>query len=686
MAVVASAACTIIARNYLSYAVILAESYLKNEPGARFYLLVVDGLPSEAVIPEGVRVVGPDELGLSSYFEMCFKYDVTELCTAVKPAFLSLLLTRYGESSIIYFDPDILVLRSLDELKAAMASADVVLIPHLLDPIPRDGLKPSEQDILIAGAYNLGFVALRASEMSRRLLGWWSERLEDGCRVDPAHGLFVDQRWMDLAPGLFPAVALLRDETYDVAYWNLHSRPVDQLGTQFLVAGRPLAFFHFSGFDPRLPHTLSKHQTRNRVNRGSALAELLDLYADLHRARGHAVSSQWPYGYSQFSNGVRVNLVFRHLYLDQDEATRRRFGNPFHADGPGSFFAWAIRSAPGSARLSPFLETLHRLRADLPPAFPDPAGRDRQAFVTWACTQGAREMDYPPEIVEGDGGPAPDQASPREAALAAHPAHQRPEARPKLPGINVVGYLRNETGLGAIGRGYVRAMRWLGVPVALKDVSELSPNRSEDPTLAKFDESHPHPVNLVCVNADQHFVVASHLTDGFFRDRRNIAVWFWELPEFPEEWHDRFVHYDEIWAASSFIANTLAPVAPIPVVRMPPVLAGGPAGERERGRARLGLDGDEFVWLFVFDFHSYFERKNPLALVEAFRTAFRPSEPVRLVIKCVNAEFDAGAFRTLQSAVRGQRISIHEGYCSMQEMRDLIAACDGYASLHRSEG
>src|SRR5439155_25780022 len=203
----------------------------------------------------------------------------------------------------------------------------------------------------------------------------------------------------------------------------------------------------------------------------------------------------------------------------------------------------------------PFLETLHRLRADLPPAFPDPAGRDRQAFVTWACTQGAREMDYPPEIVEGDGGPAPDPASPREAALAAHPAHQRPEARPKLPGINVVGYLRNETGLGAIGRGYLRALRWLGVPVALKDVSELSPNRSEDPTIAEFDQSHPHPVNLVCVNADQHFVVASHLTDGFFRDRRNIAVWFWELPEFPEEWHDRFVHYDEIWAASSFIAN-----------------------------------------------------------------------------------------------------------------------------------
>jgi SAM-dependent methyltransferase/glycosyltransferase involved in cell wall biosynthesis len=456
-----------------------------------------------------------------------------------------------------------------------------------------------------------------------------------------------------------------------VAYWNLHSRPIERLGAQFLAGGRPLAFFHFSGFDPRHPQTLSKHQTRNPVNSGSALAELLDLYADLHRARGHPVSSQWPYAHSQFSNGVPVNLVFRHLYLGQDEATRRRFGNPFHADGPGSFFAWATGSRPESGKLSPFLETLYRLRADLPPAFPDPTGKDRQAFFTWASSQGAREMDYPPEIIEDGGGAASSPAV---------------EARPTLPGVNVAGYLRNETGLGAIARGYVRAMQSLGVPVALKDVSELSPNRSEDPTLTVFDDSHPHPVNLVCVNADQHFVVAAHLTDGFFRNRRNIAVWFWELPEFPEEWHDRFRYYDEIWVASSFIANTLAPVAPIPVVRMPPVLAGGIAGDRERGRARLRLDGDEFVWLFVFDFHSYFERKNPLALVEAFRTAFGPSEPVRLVIKCVNADFDAGAFRALRSAARGQRISIHDGYWSTQEMQDLAAACDGYASLHRSEG
>ncbi|HEY7509899.1 MAG TPA: glycosyltransferase, partial [Vicinamibacteria bacterium] len=666
----AVAACTIIARNYLSYAAILAESYLRHEPGGRFYVLVVDGLPPKAALPEGVHLVAADELGLPAFHDMCFKYDVTELCTAVKPALLSLLLTRYAEPAVAYFDPDIVILRPLDELKEALRAADIVLIPHVLDPIPRDGKKPSEQDILIAGAYNLGFVAVRATPEAGRLLAWWGDRLEDGCRVDPAHGLFVDQRWMDLVPSLFPSTAVLRDPTYDVAYWNLHTRMPARGPSGFEVDGRPLAFFHFSGFDPRRPETLSRHQTRVTVEPGSALAELLEGYAARHERHGHAACSRWTYGYSRFSNGVSVGLVFRHLYLGLDETARRRFGNPFVADGNGSFYGWAVRPQPELGGLNPFLETLYAIRADLPPAFPDHHGGSRAAYLRWAREQGAREMGFPAIIVPDPAGSARAAAGPPATA----------------PGVNVAGYLRNETGIGAVARGYVAALQSAGVPVALKDFSELSPNRSEDPTLTGFDDVHPHPVNLLCANADEYFVVASHLGDGFLRNRTNVGVWFWELPEFPVDWHDRFAHYDEIWAPTSFIANTLSAVSPIPIVRVPAVLTAEPGGDRDRGRARLGVAEGEFLWLVIFDFHSYFERKNPLAMVEAFKQAYGPSHPARLVIKCVNSAFDPESRARLDEAARGHRIAIHDGYWSLGEMRDLLSACDGYASLHRSEG
>src|SRR5206468_4238950 len=157
------------------------------------------------------------------------------------------------------------------------------------------------------------------------------------------------------------------------------------------------------------------------------------------------------------------------------------------------------------------------------------------------------------------------QPVPRNAVSAARrPASSLPRSRGKGPsGLPHLG-LQPGCPRDGLPIGHHRGWRqWSLQP----GVAERDRRRSPS---GRATARHPHPANLVCVNADQHFVVASHLTDGVCRDRRNIAVWFWELPEFPEEWHDRFVHYDEIWAASSFIANTLAPVAPIPVVRMPP--------------------------------------------------------------------------------------------------------------------
>jgi len=255
-----------------------------------------------------------------------------------------------------------------------------------------------------------------------------------------------------------------------------------------------------------------------------------------------------------------------------------------------------------------------------------------------------------------------------------------------LRGINVGGYLRTESGVGAGARGYVRALRSLGVPVALKDVSELCINRSGDRALTDFDTDHPYDVNLVCIDVELHFAVMAHLGEEFFRDRYNIGVWWWELPQFPQKWYDRFAYYDEIWVGTSFIANVLAPIAPIPIVRIPPVLTAGTCGSRDSGRRRLGVSPDELVYLFVFDFHSTLERKNPLALIDAFKTAFVPSDPVRLVIKCVNDGSDPEGSAAMAARAQGYPISIHKGYWTAEEMRNLMAACDAYVSLHRSEG
>jgi glycosyltransferase involved in cell wall biosynthesis len=200
------------------------------------------------------------------------------------------------------------------------------------------------------------------------------------------------------------------------------------------------------------------------------------------------------------------------------------------------------------------------------------------------------------------------------------------------------------------------------------------------------DDEWRHDVNLIVVNADEHFRIAEELGEQELRSRYNIGVWAWELPSFPQEWHNRFAWYDEIWVGTSFIAGALAKVSPIPVVVVPPVMTLDVRGSRRRGRARLKANSGEFVFAFIFDFHSFAERKNPLAAVEAFKRAFGPQDSARLVIKCVNGQVAPSALAELQEAACGTRVEIHSGYWPVQAVRDLMAASDAYVSLHRSEG
>jgi hypothetical protein len=391
------AGCTIVSRNYLSYARVLGESWLRHHEGSHFYALVVDGLSEEAETGP-VEIVQPGALALPSFRELAFRFDVTELATAVKPAFLSFLLAR--EDAVVYLDPDVLVLGPFAEVERALSSAGIVLTPHTLAPIPRDGLRPSEEGILNTGVFNLGFLALHGSDDTSGLLSWWDQRVREACRIDYEGGVFFDQKWIDLVPAYFPSTAILRHLGYNVAYWNLHERPLERRDGSFSVGGKPLVFFHFSGFDPARPETLSKRVkpelARTEIAPGSALQELTLLYRDLHVEHGFEVSSRWEYGFGRLDNGVEVDSRLRQLYAGLEPEARRRFGDPFKTWG-GSFFEWATR--PREDGLSPFLELLYR-RADLKAAFPAVPGSDLEAFLHWARTHGPGESGYAKELAQ----------------------------------------------------------------------------------------------------------------------------------------------------------------------------------------------------------------------------------------------------------------------------------------------
>lgn len=162
-----------------------------------------------------------------------------------------------------------------------------MLTPHLCAPAEGDAF-PDDIGIMRSGIYNLGFLRVRACPESESILAWWARRLQYQCISNQDAGIFVDQRFMDLVPGFAEKARILRDPTLNVAYWNLQQRTLSFEDEAWKVDGRPLGFYHFSGFDPAKMDRLSKYTDNFRGNAiWPALSRLLEQYAAELRANNH---------------------------------------------------------------------------------------------------------------------------------------------------------------------------------------------------------------------------------------------------------------------------------------------------------------------------------------------------------------------------------------------------------------
>lgn len=393
---------TIAANNYLPLARLWAETYRAHHPGAEVRIVLVDRpLPDLDYAALGVPVQFAEELPIPGFLSLAFTYEPIELATAIKPAVFRWLRDALGWKRAAYFDPDIWVLDALPEIDRALAEgASVALTPHITAPL-EDGYHPSERSLRLAGIYNLGFVALRLDESTRGFLDWWERRCRRFCRIDPHHGLFVDQSWMDFAPAFLEKVSILRSPRLNLAYWNLAHRALVKHGDRYLVNGEPLGFLHWSGFDPDDPRVLSRHQSRFPRIENPLLAELLGLYRDeLARVEFGTFRSIEP-AFCRFEpGGIRIPRFLR-LLLGRIDPEGENFPDPFDRDDPHGFWHWLREAvAAGGSPVTRAALTLWEGTAGISERFPDPLHADRDAFLAWARSEGAREVELPLELLE----------------------------------------------------------------------------------------------------------------------------------------------------------------------------------------------------------------------------------------------------------------------------------------------
>jgi glycosyltransferase involved in cell wall biosynthesis len=255
-------------------------------------------------------------------------------------------------------------------------------------------------------------------------------------------------------------------------------------------------------------------------------------------------------------------------------------------------------------------------------------------------------------------------------------------------GVNLVGYLRAELGVAEVARQLIGALDTQEVPV-LPIAIDAGTSRQQHAFGAVERFAHPYAVNLLCVNADQTPQVAAKAGADFFAGRYTIGLWWWEVSDFPDYFRSAFDAVDEVWAGSAFVADTLRAVSPKPVVQIPmPVTL--PA-DVAPDRAHFGFADDEVTFLYVFDYNSIVARKNPVGLVDAYQRAFPTAGdegvPTRLVLKCINRERHPDAHAQVLAAIAGRAdVTIMDDYLSATDKNALLASCDCYVSLHRSEG
>jgi glycosyltransferase involved in cell wall biosynthesis len=248
------------------------------------------------------------------------------------------------------------------------------------------------------------------------------------------------------------------------------------------------------------------------------------------------------------------------------------------------------------------------------------------------------------------------------------------------PGINFFAFDQTATGLGAAARGYRAALEQLW-PVYAVDIPWDLTKIQERPAVRP-----PFAINLVHLNPDALPTFLRHYGPTVLPSRYTVGIWVWEMHAGYASWHGLSRLFNEIWTPSTYSAAAIRGVSAAPVHVVPHVVDCLPATHAV-SRGEFGLTDNAFLFLYVFDLASGFDRKNPLALVRAFRKAFGERRDVQLLLKCHHDEAERPAFELLARVVSNSaNIRLLKGTLPEDQIHGLLRCCDCFVSPHRSEG
>jgi hypothetical protein len=392
--------CTTSSRRYLPYARSLALSIRRAYPEATLWVLLTDDHHHEVdAAAEPFASVWNEELGIEpAELHRRFLIHADDFHIAIKPWIVEHILDRTG-GPVMFIDSDIRLYGPLDDVAGLIDEHGVVLTPHVRAPMPLDGLRPNDTIILGAGIYNAGMVGVGAG--GRAFLEFWKSRLRRECYIDIPAMRVGEQRWLDFVPSIVPCL-VLRDPSINVAYWNLHERPLSIYDGVVFAGEAPLRAFHFSGHDLDRPNLISRHMDElARFNMASQpiVAELCAEYRQGILAAGYEAARAIPVDFAALPSGIPISKELRDIFRDAvvaaDSGDVPYPPDPYDVRVVDAFCAWAREAyAARSMPIPAWTVAVGMPSATIaePPAVPEPSLSEVEELVAQFATSSSTAL------------------------------------------------------------------------------------------------------------------------------------------------------------------------------------------------------------------------------------------------------------------------------------------------------
>ncbi len=260
--------------------------------------------------------------------------------------------------------------------------------------------------------------------------------------------------------------------------------------------------------------------------------------------------------------------------------------------------------------------------------------------------------------------------------------HTKTRYKPK--GVNVIGNALRMSGSSKVTRDVAIALDKCDVNTVLYNWRGKKKEKPSADVAHLLSEKAPYCANVFAINHILQLDTLYINSAPLFRGRYNIGYGAWEVTKFYKNRLYCMNIYDELWAISRYNQQVLSERSILPVVHIPEVVDFELA--RTYKREDFGLPKDAFIFCYMYDQGSY-DRKNPLALVQAFKRAFTPEDNAFLLLKTYVADESDPGIKIIQEAIKGRNdIRIMGSKLPEADVYGLLSVIDCYASLHRAEG